>query len=247
MKLDGIVGAARLIRDQRYAGATAVFAAGSLVRGEGTAYSDLDLVVVYPNVACAYRESFRFQGYPVEAFVHDPETLNYFFLEVDRPSGVPSLPQMVAEGVEIPEPTETSRSLKALAASVLALGPPPLSEQDLKGLRYGITDLLDDIRDPRSNEELAGTGSQLFEGLANYYLRTHGLWSAKGKSIPRALQRADAALSVRYFRSFDDLFARGDARSVIALAEELLAADGGLLFEGYRRDAPAAWRKPRTI
>jgi hypothetical protein len=48
----------------------------------------------------------------VEAFVHDPATLKYFFFEVDRASGVPSLPQMVVEGVEIPAPTEMSRALK---------------------------------------------------------------------------------------------------------------------------------------
>lgn len=45
---------ARLIREQRYADAAVVFAAGSLVRGDGTAYFDLDLVVVYPKVPRAY-------------------------------------------------------------------------------------------------------------------------------------------------------------------------------------------------
>jgi predicted nucleotidyltransferase len=53
--VNDVIGAARLIRDQRYAEASAVFAAGSLVRGEGTAHSDLDLVVVYPKVSCAAR------------------------------------------------------------------------------------------------------------------------------------------------------------------------------------------------
>lgn len=42
------------------------------------------------------------QTSPLEAFVHDPETRNYFFFEVDRPSGIPALPQMVLEGIEIP-------------------------------------------------------------------------------------------------------------------------------------------------
>jgi len=90
------------ICEQRYSEAKALFAAGSFIRGEETAFSDLDLVVVYESLPNAYRESFRFDGIPVEAFVHDPQTLNYFFLEVDRPSGVPALPQMVQEGVEIP-------------------------------------------------------------------------------------------------------------------------------------------------
>jgi predicted nucleotidyltransferase len=42
-----IIGTAKAIRSARYRDASAVFAAGSVVRGEGTAYSDLDLVVVY--------------------------------------------------------------------------------------------------------------------------------------------------------------------------------------------------------
>src|SRR5690349_7126567 len=97
-----VLAVARLVVSQRYPGAAVAFAAGSLVRGEGTAYSDLDLVVVYPTLPAAYRESFRFDGLPVEVFVHDPGTLEYFFVEMDAASGIPALPQMVVEGHEIP-------------------------------------------------------------------------------------------------------------------------------------------------
>ena len=81
-----IIDVANEIRSNRYKEAEAVFAAGSIVRGEGTPFSDLDLVVVYAELRCAFRESFRFGGYPVEAFVHDPATLEYFFAarSVDR-------------------------------------------------------------------------------------------------------------------------------------------------------------------
>ena len=115
-----IIGVANAIRSARYPDAAIVLAAGSLVRGEGTAYSDLDSVVVYAELACARRESFTFDGYPVHVFVHDPETLEYFFVEVDRPSGVPALPQMVVEGIEIPSPNDVSRTLKARAAALIA-------------------------------------------------------------------------------------------------------------------------------
>src|SRR5437867_6829963 len=109
---------------------------------------------MYESLPNAYRESFRFEGFPVEAFVHDPQTLNYFFVEVDRPSGVPTLPQMVKEGIELPNSNAFSRSLKALATSVIEMGPPPLKAEDDRRLRYDITDLLDDLRDPRSYAEL---------------------------------------------------------------------------------------------
>jgi len=90
--------------------------------------------VIYPTLERAYSESFRFDGYPVEAFVHDPETLNYFFLELDRPSGIPALPQMVLEGVEIPEANDVSRALKQRTASVISMGPPALGLEDERRL-----------------------------------------------------------------------------------------------------------------
>src|SRR5262245_59060034 len=116
---DAIVAAVNAIRAERYAGCSALFVAGSIVRGEGTAHSDLDLVVLFPALKNAYRESFRHSGYPVEAFVHDPETLEYFFVEVDRASGIPALPHMVAEGVEVPAPSDLSRALKQRARTIL--------------------------------------------------------------------------------------------------------------------------------
>ena len=242
--LDAAVSAARVIRDQYYPEATVVFAAGSLIRGEGTPYSDIDLVVIYPQLTCAYRESFRFDNFPVEAFVHDPETLNYFFLEVDRPSGVPSLPQMVAEGIELPQTSKTSRSLKELAASVIAMGPPILSMIEEQNLRYKITDLIDDIRAPRTRNELTAVGAELFQELANYYLRTNGLWSARGKAIPRVLNRVSDVLCINYCQAFDRLFQDGEPGAVVQLADELLRPGGGFLFETYRLNAPPEWRKP---
>jgi predicted nucleotidyltransferase len=149
-----IIGLANAIRSTRFDGANAVFAAGSIVRGEGTATSDLDLVVVYPRLECAYRESFIFDGFPVEAFVHDAETLEYFFLELDRPSGIPALPQMIVEGVEIPASTEVSQALKQRAVAIIAMGPPPLDSPTEQRMRYFVSDSLDDLRAPRSRDEL---------------------------------------------------------------------------------------------
>ena len=189
-----VIDTAHAIHLDRYKGAVAIFAAGSLIRGEGTPFSDLDLVVVYAQLPSAYRESFRFGGYPVEAFVHDPATLEYFFLEVDRPSGVPALPQMIVEGIEIPSPNEISRELKRRAAAVIASGPPALDSESEQRMRYFVSDLLDDVRAPRSQDELIGAGARLYEQLADYHLRRRGLWSAKGKAIPRILQQTASGL-----------------------------------------------------
>jgi hypothetical protein len=234
--------AARTLKNQRYPDAAVLFAAGSIIRGEGTAYSDLDLVVIYEQLPCAYRESFCFQAFPVEAFVHDPETLQYFFVEVDARSGVPALPQMVQEGIEIPEASTLSQALKTAAASVIDAGPPTWTAKEEAKARYGITDLVDDLRAPRSQEELTATGADLYQALANYWCRSNGRWSATGKSIPRHLERLDGDFYGRFTAAFNQLFQARDPLVVIALVEAVLAPNGGLLFEGHRLDAPAAWR-----
>lgn len=60
------------LRQQRFGDAEVLFLAGSVMRGQGTPHSDLDVVVVYKSLPAAYRESLYHQGWPVELFVHDP-------------------------------------------------------------------------------------------------------------------------------------------------------------------------------
>jgi predicted nucleotidyltransferase len=238
-----LINITRQILDDRYPDADVIFLAGSLLRGEGTPYSDLDLVVIFRQLPHAWRESFYFQDYPVEAFVNDPETFNYFISEVGRPSGRSSLAHMVAEGVEVPGPTEISRSVKRIATDLIAAGPPELSDEDERQLRYAITNLIDDIRQPRSIEELFASGAELYGALANYYFRANGLWSAANKSIPRALSKAGSDIHSRFREGFEELFAGGRGDKVITLAEEILKRRGGFLFDGYKNEASPSCRK----
>jgi predicted nucleotidyltransferase len=86
VRRESAIDAARKVARTRYPDAVLLLVAGSIVRGEGTPHSDLDLVVVYPKIEAAFRESFVFDGLPVDTLVHDPETLHYFFVDVE-PSG----------------------------------------------------------------------------------------------------------------------------------------------------------------
>ena len=242
--LDEIIDITNRIRLRKYPAAKVIFLAGSIVRGEATPFSDLDLVVVYENLPAAFRESFYFGGFPVEAFVHDPETLNYFMTERERPAGVCVMAQMISEGLEVPETSSFSQSLKQLAASVINSRPPALDEEHLRQMRYQITNLIDDIHEPRSKAELVATGTALYHALANCYLRANGFWAAKDKSIPRKLKLANPEFGRRFGDDFERLFAGGKTAGVIALAGEILAPVGGFLFDGHRLDAPADNRKP---
>ncbi len=234
--------AAKEIFAERFPNAQAMFLAGSLIRGEGTRFSDLDLVVVFDHVDQASRESFYYRGWPVEAFIHDESTLKYFFSELDAKSGFPALPQMVIEGVVITEANELSAQLKVLAQSVFDIGPPALNQIDLDKRRYAITDLIDDIREPRSRAELMGSGAKLLESMADFYFRANGMWSCTGKSIFRKLGAADPKMLAQFEFAFAELFSEANPAPCVELAEKLLKDKGGFLFDGYKLDAPPDWR-----
>lgn len=240
--IDKAVEAACEVHLRKYAGAEVIFLAGSIVRGEGTKTSDLDLVVIYKKLPNAYRESFYFNDFPVETFVHDPETLNHF-LQSEYENAFSPLMQMILEGIEIPAPVELSQKLKRLSAEMKKRKPPKVSDEEIERLRYSITNFIDDIKEPRSKFELTATGIALYPILSDFYFRANDLWLARHKSIPRALEKADAEFKEHFCLAFEELFVNGKSEKVVELAEEMLRKHGGFLFDGYRSDAPESARK----
>jgi hypothetical protein len=220
----------------KYPHALLGFVAGSFNRGEETAYSDIDLVVIFDRLEHGWRESFTFGGWPVEAFVHDPETISAF-LEDDAIEGEPCLATMIVEGPIIPQDHPLVASLKTQARQFLDNGPPVWDSQKLDSKRYAITDVLDDLRDVRNKIEAAALIGALHEQLAEFYFRANGLWSASYKQIPRKLEKADPKLAQKWNEAFLGAWA-GDTNHLIRFAEDLMAQNGGLLFDGYRSDAP---------
>lgn len=218
-------------------GARVVFLGGSVMRGDATPASDLDLVVVYEELPNAYREAFVHAGWPVETFVHDPATLEHFF-ESARQRGFPAMMNMVVEGVEVPGPSEFSARLKRRAVELLEAGPPPWDEAELTLRRFRLTDWVDDLKFPRSPDEVVATGAWFYQDAAEFFFRTRGLWGAHSKSIPPRLRQTDAAFAEKFLGAFDALFKEKRTEPVSALVEEMLEPFGGLLFDGFRHDAP---------
>lgn len=130
--------AARLLWSERYPSANLLFCSGSVVRGEGYASSDLDVVVVFDTVTNAWRDSFHFKGWPVEVFAHDPETLVHF-VEADCSRGRPALAQMITEALVVPEAHAWTERIQGWARSILAEPPAPsagVAFQDRLAERY---------------------------------------------------------------------------------------------------------------
>ena len=227
---------AERVLTERYPIADAGFAAGSFVRGGATATSDLDLIVLFNVAPNAYRESFVFEGTPVDAFVHDPETLRAFFRK-DVDAGKWAMLTMAIEGRIVGPRPGSAKAMKAEAQATLATGPPSLDQGALDLFRYLITSRLEDLQDPRPWPEVLATGAWLHPVLADFILRANGRWAATAKWIPRALTVFDPALAAAFDAAFADLFERRDTGPLISFAEQTLAPFGGRLFDGYRADA----------
>lgn len=235
------VALARRLFSERYPEARCGFTAGSLIRGDGTEGSDLDLIVLFAALPNARRQSFNFEGTPVEAFLHDPQTLAWAFSE-DVRVGRPAMINMIAESRLVGPDTAQGRSWRMRARDLLRAGPGPLTDERRDLLRYHIGDRINDLRDPRQPEEMVALGVSLFDPLAELALRSRGAWGANGKWIPRRLAALDPDFAAAFAFAFEALFARHDPQPLIALAEAAAAPVGGLLFEGYESAWPPANR-----
>src|SRR6476659_10176637 len=92
------VNAGRSFVERYFPECSAAFLGGSVIRGEATPTSDLDIVIVTTSKDAPYRESFVEFGWPIEAFVHTKDSLKDFFAS-DAKRRTPSLQTMCAEGI----------------------------------------------------------------------------------------------------------------------------------------------------
>jgi hypothetical protein len=223
--------------------AEAALLAGSRARRSGAADSDHDVVLLFPSLPNgAWREMVLFEGHHIEAFAQDLGTLAYFCRELDRPSGRPVLPVMIAEGIAaLSRNSALLEAARKIANETLRLGPPPLDATAIRGQCYAITDLATKLRPDAQANVLLAAGTALYCELADFALRANGHWNATGKAIPRALAMAQPGLAEQFETAFGKLFANGETAPVQALVDAVLQPHGGRVREGYLQTAPAAW------
>jgi hypothetical protein len=216
----------------------AALLAGSMVRGEGTTTSDLDIVVITKDKAAPYRESFVWEGWPIEAFVHSEKSLLDYF-EQDAKRYQLSLQQMCAEGIVLRDRDGVGERAKAEAQRELAEGPKPLTQEEMERLRYTVTDLLDDFQGAVREEETYLIAHDLAETSVRLILLGNGRWPGGGKWVVRALRGYDPALAEELTSAVRSFYRDGEKGGLSAFAEDALAAFGGRLFDGFRSPGKA--------
>ena len=229
--LNSVVSIAReLVRTKSFS-CEAAFLAGSVVRGEGTPTSDLDIVVFDSSVTASYRESFFYEGWPIEWYVHNLESYHAFY-ESDCARAKPSLPKMVSEGIVLYDKGKAS-VLQNEAKSLLKKGPSQWGDKEIELKRYFLTDVLEDFIGATDRGEEMCCAAALVEQVHEFILRTNGQWVGSSKWIVRALKNYDQNLAARFVRAFDHFYKTGEKEDVISFVEDALQPYGGRLFDGF--------------
>nr|WP_251373810.1 nucleotidyltransferase domain-containing protein [Janthinobacterium sp. JC611] len=234
---------------ERYPTAVAAIIGGSFATGRQTATSDIDLLLLFDRVDCAWRDTRVAEGRTVELFAHDLATFTYFCKEMDAPGGTVPLARMVVEGENILAASDAHTRLHALAHAIDKAGPPVLDVENLQRRRYAITTALEDLVDSTQPGEALAVACQLYEALADLHLRAAGAWSGGGKHLFRRLQAFDAAIAGQLDGALrlvaGDLPAGQRAFEQVAAA--VLAPVGGPLLDGFTLPAPAHWRSAPAV
>lgn len=205
--------------------------AGSVVRGEATETSDLDIVIFDSNLKSAYRESVVEFGWNIEVFVHNLTSYKEFF-KSDCERARPSLPKMVSEGIVLRD-SGIIEDIKQAAKDLLEVGPEEWSTETVRMKRYFITDALDDFIGCTMRSEEIFIANTLAELVSEFVLRTNRQWIGTSKWIIRSLRNYDETFACRLVDAFDTFYTTGDKNKIIALVDDILHPYGGRLFHGF--------------
>ena len=224
--------AAKQIVQKYYPNCDGAVLAGSVVRGEATNTSDLDLVVFDSSLKNCYRESFIDFGWPVEVFVNNLSSYKGFFAS-DAERARPSLPRMVSEGIIIKD-KGIVEGIKEEAKAILEKGPEQWSAETIKIKRYFLTDTLDDFIGCTNRAEELFIANTLGDLLSEFVLRVNGYWIGTSKWIIRALKQYDEQFTQDFVEAFDLFYREGKKEFIIKLVDRVLEPFGGRLFEGFQ-------------
>ncbi|KGI85286.1 nucleotidyltransferase [Exiguobacterium mexicanum] len=231
-KLEPIVTAKTFVKTH-FPHCRAALLAGSVVRGEATETSDLDIVIFDDTLVSSFRESFIESGWRIELFAHNLTSYRTFF-EQDCRRAIPSLPRMVTEGIVMKD-TDVIENIKREARALLDSGPEAWADETIEMKRYFLTDVLDDLIGCTSRAEGLFIASTLAALVCEFILRTNRQWMGSSKWTYRALDRYDTHAARELVAALERYYQTNEPDALIRYVDETLSPFGGRLFAGFSR------------
>jgi hypothetical protein len=248
--MDPLMVASRLV-DARFPDAVGAWLTGSYARGQATASSDVDILVVRAHGE-AFRETFRVDDALVELFVHSEQTLTEWY-ELEAAEFRCGLAHMLAESVLITSRSNDQRAqqvqpqqvqpqqvqpqqpqpqqLQQGAAALVSAGPPERTRDQVDALRYHLTASVDDLVGA-ADDERCFVGIEAVRLASELELAVRRAWTGRGRWLHRWLQVASPDVARRLAEAIDEL--PTEAATLHSVAQDVLTSAGGRLQEGYR-------------
>ena len=226
--------AARALVEQNFPDCDAAFLVGSMARGDATAQSDLDIVVISRSGGSPYQESMHAFGWPVDVMVHNEESYRKFF-KIDVMRRRPVLAYMCMEGIILKDHDGFAQYVKDEACKVLAAGPAPLTEIEIRDFRHELANMYDDFVGCDNRAECLILAADLQVVVMEFYLEFHHQWMGEGKWAMRGLYEYDATLAEQYVVAVEDYY-RYDRKDKFAeFVASVLDEAGGRVTESMIR------------
>ncbi len=194
-------------------------------------HSDLDIVIIDDTQLFPYRESFYESGWPIEAFVLTKDTYRDMF-EINESRGLPTLHRMCAEGIILKD-DGTASEVVEIARETLKKGPLPWTAEEMKQARYEISECLEDLTGSDCHYENIFIVNKLVGLVHEYVLRMNGCWIGDGKWVVRSLQIYNKEFTDQFLHILNDFYKTERKDAIIQFVDNILAPNGGRLFEGY--------------
>lgn len=230
--------AARALVAERYPGAIQAWLAGSTTTGRATETSDLDITVLLDDVE-VHRESLEYAGWPVELFVHTAASIEHFVAK-DLQRRHPTMARLVASGVPLLGQGDRGVDVRRHCEEALERGPGAVAADDRELMRYGLTDLLDDLAGAPPGPEATAAAVGVWRASAELALAVAETWSGTAKWLVRELRGLDARQGDRLTDELDEALRQaliGDSGPLATAAERVLDRCGGRYWAGLYRAA----------
>lgn len=210
--------------------AVAAVLGGSVAAGTATSTSDLDIVVLYADRPANYTETSEFDGWIVESFIYTSETLTEW-LDKEIRERRPVLSTLWRDGIVLRDDGRVD-AVRADSVRRLEAGPAPLTAAERDTLRYALSGVIDDLREPRNAAERFVITGDVFGQAVDLLLLHHRRWIGRGKwRVRRLADASDLPLAPELLA----WPASRDPAALLDLASRVLHVAGGYLQAGHLR------------
>lgn len=172
-----------------------IIGAGSVLRGEGDATSDLDLYVVFNGDYRQIEHKF-FNDVPVQFFCNPPQRVSRYFVDERRQlNNGPTTAHMFASGIVILDRDLCIEQLRQEAREVLKLPPNPNPDM-LQLMRYHAVSAVENTLDTiESDPDMAMLEiCNALPKMLNYYFLKQGKYVPRHKDTLKCVREIDPEL-----------------------------------------------------